>query len=324
MGEITAKSIIGAQPTFELVVLREKQTVSEALILMWKKGISSAPLISETNEVEGMVDLLDLVTLTCSKFGINQIDVYASKIQAEKFLNQKLADIPDISGRDQWVSTKENTSLRELIQLLSGRDIKRVSIIDDKSNVVGLISQSTLIKFLFENRNKLGNDLVSRFSLKVKDIWNLTGGVETINYKEVVIDAFLKMSDRSVSGVAIVNDDGDLVGNISSGDMKRLQLDPPMQLTYDLFEPIHVFCNIDISDKVRKSDVMKNLISYKPIFVEPEDNLSNVMEKIVTNKIHRLYVVKSSTSKKPVKVISLCDLLQQFLVQGVDPKRVQC
>ena len=97
-----------------------------------------------------------------------------------------------------------------------------------------------------------------------------------------------------------------------------------MQITYDLFEPIHVFCNIDLSDKLRKSDVMKvtgldhscnclqKSTSYKPIFVEPEDSLESVMEKIVTNKIHRLYVVESASSKKPVKVISLCDVLQQF------------
>jgi len=58
---------------------------------------------------------------------------------------------------------------------------------------------------------------------------------------EAVINALEMMLDSDVSGVGVIDNEGKLVGNISASDLKRTQLTPPAQLTYDLFESIKIF-----------------------------------------------------------------------------------
>jgi len=98
------------------------------------------------------------------------------------------------------------------------------------------------------------------------------------------------------------------VGNISASDVKHLRVQPIGELIHDLYQPIKHFMNIRSSMKERV--MMANLPKSDPIFVTKTNTLEEVLRQIVSNGVHRVFVVDDN--KKPMDVISLRDILVQF------------
>ncbi|CAJ0823545.1 3634_t:CDS:2, partial [Entrophospora sp. SA101] len=100
---------------------------------------------------------------------------------------------------------------------------------------------------------------------------------KVINEEEVQpsLTAFKKMHQYGVEAVAIVNDGGSLVGEISAADLRGLNKD---RLS-DLKKPVIMFL------KSTKGALIKPLICHQKF------TLSQVMASIVHNKAHRAWVV---------------------------------
>lgn len=304
--EPTVKDIV--VPNFSLVHVESHDSVAKVLEVLSKAKISSAPVM-EGKKMIGIADLLDLVTFTCSKLGAKDIDYYTSKKQAEQFFSTQIKDIPSISEQKVFHKVDEKAPISEVVKRLSQPNIKRVCVTHEGHDGP-LVTQSRLIEYLHINKEKL--HLRQRLQHKIEDVFKLQGDVETIHMNKFVIEAFNIISEKKVSGIAVVNDSGELIANISIGDIKRINLYPPLQITYDLFSPIHVFCNLDITpDMKKKIKEFNELKTYEPIFVESSHTFEDALKLIVENRIHRIYVVDKTG--KPVHVLSLSDILQQLL-----------
>lgn len=103
-----------------------------------------------------------------------------------------------------------------MIELLAKHNVHRVPVIDHQGRVTNLITQSALVAYLAAHLDKLGN------------IREQTVGALTLGHKSVVtasvnlraIDAFKIMTQHGVSGVAVVDEEGNLIGNISVRDIR--------------------------------------------------------------------------------------------------------
>ncbi|CAH1766018.1 15587_t:CDS:2 [Entrophospora sp. SA101] len=115
--------------------------------------------------------------------------------------------------------------------------------------------------------------------------------LSSITIHDQALTAFKKMHQYGVEAVAIVNDGGSLVGEISAADLRGLNKD---RLS-DLKKPVIMFL------KSTKGALIKPLICHQKF------TLSQVMASIVHNKAHRAWVVDENDI--PIGVITLTDIL---------------
>jgi CBS domain-containing protein len=278
-----------------------EQTVAQALEIMRNNRIISLPILKSNGlDFDGIVDVLDLITLCATKFGTVSLLAEESYRQMEEFANKPVKDLLDISGRNQWIFVSYKDPLSKLLHLLSTKH--RVAVIDESNAFVGLITQSKFVEFISKNPGMFKQE----FNKKVQ---NLQKPVESINMKEFVIEAFKRIWDKQVTGLAVVNDDGTLVANISASDLFRVHAKPIGELIHDLYQPLKTFLNIraDIKDQI----MMAELPACEPISVTAVDTLGTTIQKCLEHKVHRVFI--QDDKFKPVGVISLGDIIQQFV-----------
>jgi len=122
--------------------------------------------------------------------------------------------------------------------------------------------------------------------------------VECARGDDSVLDAFLKIKETRHPGLAVVNDAGVLVGNISSSDIKSVIID---ELYASLHEPVSTLLQ-------RSSEAFERPL--RGIYCTATDNLQQVLPTFSMEKIHRLYIVDQD--KHLFGVISLIALMEQF------------
>jgi len=284
---------------FSLITANQDESVETVITRLTENNISSAPVIGPKGKYIGFVDLLDLLTFVAIKMGLPKPDFLSSKRAVKEFLAKPVGDIINVSGRNEVISVQSTTPLQDVIEILSKPDVHRVPIVNEGGDYVGIITQSDIVRYFNDNQEKLAPKLEQ----KVKNIWNIgTKKVQTMEHNKFVIDALVKLEESRISGIAIVDDEGKIVGNLSASDLKRMQVKPPIQLCYDVYENLHQFMSvIDWTEKVNK---------FKPVIIQPDETLGTAIAHIVSFNVHRIYI--TDQNRKPIGEISLCDIIAQF------------
>lgn len=303
---LSARSLI--QTKYSLVILKKDEKVSEAISKLGYWKISSAPVVSEKQKLSGLVDMLDLLTFAGGKMAFKNPDPTSSRKAANEFLNKTVGDLIDVSGRDELYLIYDNSPFQEVINMLSKPNIHRVIVKNEEDKCEGIITQLDIIRFLGKHKKEFASILDKR----IKDIWKIgEKKVETINYDNFVITALVQLIEKEISGLAVVNTQGQIVGNLSASDLKRMDVSNPAQLTYDIYESIKIFMNIEGKEKQLPKG---RLPTFDPIFVKSENTLGEMIDIVITKGVHRVFVVDDN--KRPVLEISLCDIIQQIKTQG--------
>jgi len=302
------KDLLELDRHFQLEFVEEDDTVLTVLQKMKSKNISSLPVRDKaTRKFVGIIDVLDIVTFCCTKYATINTNAWESYQQMESFAKTKCSYILNISGRNDWRVMSENRPLADLITILSTPHIHRVGIIDKNHDIVGLVSQSKIIQFFWRHREQLDTNIQAILSSKV-ELWVHVHNQQllTISQDAMVYDAFQIIWEQEVSGLAVVDNEGRLVANISASDIKRCRFYPIIgQMIKDLYQPISAFLRIPQPGE----DLKKK--HHVPYYVHRHDPMEKVFEMIVSLGVHRLFVVDSKM--KPVAVISLSDLLKRIL-----------
>jgi CBS domain-containing protein len=300
---LTVQDLLVQENWMELICVDEDATVADVVTTLGKNKIISAPVRNSHNLFEGIIDMLDLITLCVTKFSKVSVLAYESWQQMEEFAQKKVKDLLNISGRNPRLTMSYKVSITELLAILSATNAHRVAVINEAKDVVGLVTQSKLVDFLYKHRGEAKDKMAS---IRAADI--ARSPVTSVNMNQFVIDAFKQIWDQQVTGVAVVDNEGKLVGNISASDLVRTHVKPVGPLIHDLYQPIKHFNNIrtNLTEKVYMGD----LASYPPITVKSSDSLETIMETVVNNKVHRVYLVDDALA--PVGVISLSDIIRTF------------
>jgi len=114
----------------------------------------------------------------------------------------------------------------------------------------------------------------------------------------------LFLKEKKISGMAVVDKEGKILGNISTSDLKRMDTESPEQLCYDIYQ------SIDQYIRSVKSVKESGFPTFEPIFVKPSDYVSQVIRSVNSKHVHRVYIVDED--QKPINEISLCDIIAQF------------
>jgi len=135
---------------------------------------------------------------------------------------------------------------------------------------------------------------------------NVYKEVKSIDVNTPAIKGFQLMKDQSLSGIAVLDEQGRVVDNLSLRDLKAIRLEN--QLFHRLFFPCKDFLRIlSEESNYAKKDV-------RPIFrkiVRENDTIEHVIRVLVEYNIHRVYLVDDND--KPVGVVALRDVLLELI-----------
>jgi len=231
--------------------------------------------------------------------------------------DQIVGELCDISEQDPWVTISTGDSLTHALTLMEKKsDIHRLAVIDEDTKedpLVGLITQSSVLHFIYNNLDKLPS---SKKDLPV-NVWHKSKSspfreaVETVLITEPTFKAFRKISQKEITGLAVVNSKGDLCGSLSASDLKYSSEETVLT---DLYLPVGQY--IVRKKHKQQGTILPENSNLNVITCTPQDSLSAVITKLVQSKVHRIFVVApfdEDSLPKPQGVISLCDIFTVLL-----------
>jgi len=285
---------------FKLISISATDTVLHTLNVITQHNISGAPVLKD-GKIEGCIDAVDILAFATLKFSLDGPDTSVKNTLA--FAQHPINDVL-VQSHSTWKVLPSSSTIHDVVEQLSQQDSHRVGLLDEEGRCVGLVSQLGLVKYLFRNKEHFPEKFQTPIPvvLKGKESRKLHTSLAT----DFVMESFQKMRQEHIGGLPIVDEKGVLMGMISATDIKRAKTTDLSELRDDLFSQIRNFVDVKSDAKFFQQELPK----FDPIFVTEADTLESVVENIVKNSIHRVYVV--DTDKRPINVVSLQDIISQF------------
>eukprot|EP00475_Leptophrys_vorax_P032557 TRINITY_DN503_c0_g1_i1.p1 TRINITY_DN503_c0_g1~~TRINITY_DN503_c0_g1_i1.p1 ORF type:complete len:363 (-),score=113.30 TRINITY_DN503_c0_g1_i1:66-1085(-) len=292
-------------------------SVGDCLETLAQHKILAAPVIDLGGRWLGFVDAV-IVLKHARRFYFNEAKgAEEEKARPEKWskvLQSEMGDIVDKAHGDALVFCSVGSSMRQLLPILGGGMAHRVLVRDEANKsknptqMFKICSQWDFIRAfynLLQGGSPNGQAALSVEAAKqiarlmAFDISSFLSSIRSpvlIDSKINVLSGLEKMMDENTTALGMVNLEGELVGNLSSSDLKGLR-----------------FSENDFS--VFELSVVDFLTKYSPHSLEPATvtasaKFSELFELIVERKIHRIWVIDAD--KKPTHLITLTDVLRYF------------
>jgi len=225
---------------FSLISINETDTVADVLQTFSENGISSAPLVDSTGTICKAIDMLDLVSYCTAKLDLLKKSTQKSeKQQIKEFLSKEIKNLADFSNRNPFQILPARKSLKKALRLLSYPNTHRIYL-EEHGVLLALFTQSKAIEILLEHRK----GFEETFQFRVGELFPEARQAKEMFYKEPLLAAFERIHQARVSGLAVVNEKGELVGNISASDLKYARFNNPVELFEELKSPIESFFGI--------------------------------------------------------------------------------
>ncbi|EAL63883.1 hypothetical protein DDB_G0287037 [Dictyostelium discoideum AX4] len=305
LSNITVDELRNSPKSKDMITVRNTDSIPTVFKTLSKNGILSVPVLNEQNRPIGLVDYVDIVN--CVVQIINHTDLlgndYYSFLEREDLFNHTYASyVTDLSQRNPFIPVVKGASLLEAITVMTKNQINRVPVIENNVNgegaqIVNLITQSAILSYLGKNIEQLG-----KWSLKsIKDLGFKEKKVISIDFNKRALEAFELMANNKVNGIAVNDEKGHIIANISARDLKELLNETRV------FENLYLSVGEFIS-KVRQQDYKAVNPS---ISCHMNDSLANIITRMVAANIHRVYIIDEE--RKPIGVISIHDILNIIL-----------
>jgi len=288
-----------------LVVLPGDFSVEEALRRMARFNISSVPVLKSKTDrtILGFAGVLDfqayLVKLLSKEGGGLNLDQENLKSKTETFKKTPICAVVDQSGRDPFHVMDGEESLADAVEYYL-KGVQRIAITDDNGDIVGVISQWTVANYLatVPTDDKEWIPVLREPVCKTK----YTSNVVSVNANDNALEAFHKMHTNNLSAVAVVDDNGKLIGSLSASDLKGFQL--YLNDFNDLLQPVSQFLTLVRKKQGRPEDFL--------VAFSPETQVKEIVKKFNEEIVHRAYIIDND--RKPIGVFSLTDLMQKLVV----------
>lgn len=284
----------------KVIQVKSTDNLKEVMGVLVDNNIYSAPIYDEdVEQYIGMVDMGDIVDFISKNFEETQMlgkGFEAIFNQAEKFISARVIDVIAESQRTPFVPISEHSNMLEVARLFNEHNVHRVNVFNDEEKLVNIITKSAVLEQLQKHK-----ELITELTKKTASELKLgTSPVVTVDISDTTFKAFNILRESNLYAVPVVNIQlgNAIVANISAKDV-RVACSDPSRL-HLLYGPISKFLASINNDSI---DIASPSITCKDT-----DTFESIIEKLVVNKIHRVYVIDPKTNA-PKKVISLTDIL---------------
>ncbi|KZT74679.1 CBS-domain-containing protein [Daedalea quercina L-15889] len=305
--------------SFRLIVLDSKLEVRKALTCLLSNGVVSAPLWnSEKSCFAGMFTVSDIIHLI-QYYHLVSTSYHSAEQDVENFRLESLRDIEKTLGVAQPPLLRENpsSSLYDASKLLIQTHARRVPLLDHDTEtghevIVSILTQYRLLKFISINCPKDIQQLhlslhklnigtyVSDSTTSIDDApegYNRFHPIATATMSTLVVDVVQMFSQRGISAVPIINEDGIVVNLYETVDVIALVRNGQYQsLDLTIAEALNL----------RQPDFPGVVIC------TASDSLGTLMQLIKKRRVHRLVVVEGDKGRL-LGIITLSDVLRYLI-----------
>ncbi|KAF5390279.1 hypothetical protein D9757_002876 [Collybiopsis confluens] len=310
--------------SFRLIILDTKLSVKRALQCLLMNSVVSAPLWnSEKSEFAGMLTVLDIIHLIQYYWRTASYDFAAEDVETLRL--EKLREIEIELGVAQPPLLRKHPSstLYEAAQVLVQTHARRLPLLDYDSEtghevIVSTLTQYRLLKFIAINchreiqqlnlplrRLRIGTYVATPSSNDLPEGQNPYHPIATATLNTTVFNVVHMFSERSISAVPIINEDGIVVNLYETVDVITLVRSGSYQ-SLDL--------KISEALKQRSADFPGVVIC------TASDSLGTLLQLIKKRRVHRLVVVEGEEEERKggrkgrlMGIITLSDVLRYIM-----------
>ncbi|PBP25249.1 CBS domain containing protein [Diplocarpon rosae] len=275
--------------------------VEEATKLLIEQGSPNVILLRETaSSVSacGTFDYSDLNAYLLVVLGLanpegEQVDAFdALAKKAQGRVTIPLQDIRNLAKKGPSLTLSESQDLSKAIEHFAS-GIHRILVTGDGSTeVVGILSQLKLVEFLWDN-GACFPAIDALYPMILRDLDVGTPQTIAINGDRVLTDALQLMNNEGLTSIAVVDNAFNVVGNISTADVKLLTNSSSLPLLKSTC--IH-FISVILSER----GIGDGKDSYPVFHVTPFSTLAHTVAKLVATRSHRMWVVESASQSPPI------------------------
>lgn len=284
----------------KLIFVDGSVSVEEAFNTLVKYNLTSLPVEAFPGDMNCLTfdynDLNSYLLLVLNKIKVNN-DAVARDCQMGRPV--PVGEIVKLTPKNQFYKLSETENLSTVMGIL-GSGVHRVAITDtEMTKIKGILSQRRLIKYLWDNARQFSNlEPLLNSSLRELGIGvldstaqptNRHSRVISIQGEEPLIMALYKMHTERISSIAVVDSQGNLLGNISVTDVKHVTRTSQYPL-------LHNTCRHFISIILNSRGLEMGKDSFPIFHVYPTSSLARTLAKIVATKAHRLWIVQPDSS----------------------------
>jgi CBS domain-containing protein len=277
--------------------------------MLLQNNILSAPVWDlVTEKYIGFLDIRDLVSFVVFVYDNQKV---ANDSRLEDLIlhgvgqfNTPTTDgvtISYLARRHKFVTVKETDTVEQASRLLADQSIHRIPVVDESNQVVNIISQSSFIHIINKHFiSPVGGEDHTTIE-KLSQVGSTP--VLSVSKTESVINTFRILDLKNKSGIALIDNDGRLVGTTTGKDLGLFLKAPTLAtLNQSIFEHLQ---------HIRSSEAID--IKTPCIAVFPKDTLSRAIALIAATRVHRVFVVDDEQHYRPIRVISVTDILNFLL-----------
>lgn len=331
----TPLSTLTKSPKFtrNIVSIKSNETFYDALYLMNRYNILSLCCMEEkkiahTNEIEstilGFLSNLDILFYISEALILFEFDgLSPESITLKQCLNRSIKDIMyQKLETEHYHMVKESETVLDLITDKFAKGVHRTIVMKDsdpssvssfggEGELIGMISQSDIIKFAEDYEwydESFDPQVFLNLHWKDRDLISMSE-------EDTLSEALQQMSTHSLSAVAIVRKENSaensnksiLVGNFSASDLRRITQDFSEDQAKGSSLTLSQYFNMKILDYLTKYSKS----SLNPITINSSDKsltMRSLVNLFAKCKIHRVWIVDND--QVPQGVITLTDLCQ--------------
>ncbi|CCE63765.1 hypothetical protein TPHA_0F02840 [Tetrapisispora phaffii CBS 4417] len=280
----------------KLITIEGSISIEEAFNTLVKYHLTSLPVEQFSGDMDCLSfdynDLNSYLLLVLNKISVNNEKV------TQDCQNGKpvpVGEIIKLTPKNPACRLPESENLSTVMGIL-GSGVHRVIITDNEiTKMKGILSQRRLVKYLWDNARSFPS-LEPLLNSSLKDlqigVFNLSSKptsdqsrVISIRGEEPLIMALYKMHTESISSIAVVDNQLNLIGNISVTDVKHVTRTSQYPL-------LHKTCRHFISIILNSRGLENGKDSFPIFHVYPTSSLARTLAKLVATKSHRLWIVQ--------------------------------
>jgi CBS domain-containing protein len=286
---------------------------------MHESQLQSIPVVDESDVPIFVLTFKDVLQFLLAKFSEKDVAPGFSNTIRNWFAkpNQRMGEMSLRNFADTIEAPKEKmhtvqvgSSLRQVITIMLRTKVHRVLVVNRDSTLRSVVSQSRILEFLPSVLKE--NELVRKTLAELRFNYN---SVKAVYTRDSVYKAFKLMLDNNISGVAVLNSQDQLVGNISATDIRTIGY------KLEFWDWLGLTCENyleKIRDNATDADTHTHRFEWLSrqdiVHITPDNTVIAAIRMMNFFHIHHLYV--TDENRRPLGIISIYDVLK-LLFSGI-------
>ncbi|KAK2612220.1 cell separation during budding [Conoideocrella luteorostrata] len=194
-----------------------------------------------------------------------------------------LRQIQPFCKHEPLVGVPSNDNLFQAVEILGG-GIHRLLVTSSLGDVIGIMSQLRMVDF-FWNEGVNFPSVDRLYPILLRDLGIGVQQIISVNSDASLSNALTLMNDEGLTSVAVVDNGQNVVGNISTKDVRHLTTTSSAPL---LSESCMHFLSVILNER----GVEKGRDAFPVFYVTPLSTLAHVVGKLTATRSHRMWIVE--------------------------------